>query len=254
MAINSSHLTAYLVYWSEFLATDPNVLVQFPALVRFSEKQLIWQGIHSASWVQLLSYLNEKVSSRFRKPRILPKGPVTLTTCHFFPQIWHKLRRQEAVARLVQFARELRPRSFFLIQHICHLICNCITSDPPATLHTHLQMLKLRKLHIFYASAWRHYGALTGESAYYRSRGVLFTLLCTYNVTLRRQWDSPDSQNMQRSLSDARSSTSVGTGTGTAVFSREGELWLVHRAPGPWSPVLLRKQDMILSYICLLLI
>jgi hypothetical protein len=30
---------------------------------RFSEKQSVWNGVHSASWVQLRSYLIEKVAA-----------------------------------------------------------------------------------------------------------------------------------------------------------------------------------------------
>jgi hypothetical protein len=31
-----------------------------PGATRFSEKQWVWNGVHSASWVQLRSYLKEK--------------------------------------------------------------------------------------------------------------------------------------------------------------------------------------------------
>jgi hypothetical protein len=30
---------------------------------RFCDKQLVWNGVHSASWVQLSSYLEEKVAA-----------------------------------------------------------------------------------------------------------------------------------------------------------------------------------------------
>jgi hypothetical protein len=30
---------------------------------RFSEKQLVWKGVHSASWAQLKSYLEKKVAA-----------------------------------------------------------------------------------------------------------------------------------------------------------------------------------------------
>jgi hypothetical protein len=46
--------------WSEFLATDPEVLGSIPVASRFFEKQWIWNGVHSASWEQLRSYLKEK--------------------------------------------------------------------------------------------------------------------------------------------------------------------------------------------------
>jgi hypothetical protein len=34
-----------------------------PGATRFSEKQWVWNGVHSVSWVQLRSYLKEKVAS-----------------------------------------------------------------------------------------------------------------------------------------------------------------------------------------------
>jgi hypothetical protein len=34
-----------------------------PGATRFSEKQWVWNGVHSASWVQLRSYLVEKVAA-----------------------------------------------------------------------------------------------------------------------------------------------------------------------------------------------
>jgi hypothetical protein len=34
---------------SEFLATDPEVLGSVPGASRFSEKQRVWYGVHSAS-------------------------------------------------------------------------------------------------------------------------------------------------------------------------------------------------------------
>ena len=41
--------TASGVYWSEFLATDTEVLVSIPGATRFSEWQWVWNGVHSAS-------------------------------------------------------------------------------------------------------------------------------------------------------------------------------------------------------------
>jgi hypothetical protein len=37
--------------------------VSIPGANRFSEKQWVWNGVHSASWAQLRSYLKEKVAS-----------------------------------------------------------------------------------------------------------------------------------------------------------------------------------------------
>ena len=52
--------TASVVYWSEFLATDTEVSGSIPGTTRFSEWYSVWNGVHSASWGQLRSYLNKK--------------------------------------------------------------------------------------------------------------------------------------------------------------------------------------------------
>jgi hypothetical protein len=41
--------TASVVQLSEFLATDPEVPGSFPGATRLSEKQWVWNGVHSAS-------------------------------------------------------------------------------------------------------------------------------------------------------------------------------------------------------------
>jgi hypothetical protein len=41
--------TASVVWWPEFLATDPEVLGSIPGASRFSDKQWVWNGVHSAS-------------------------------------------------------------------------------------------------------------------------------------------------------------------------------------------------------------
>jgi hypothetical protein len=48
-------LTAFVVWWSEFLATDLEVVGSIPGASRFSEKQRVWNGVYSASWGQLRS-------------------------------------------------------------------------------------------------------------------------------------------------------------------------------------------------------
>jgi hypothetical protein len=52
--------TASVVQWSEFRATDPEVSGSIPGASAFSEKQRVWNGVHSASRGQLRSYLKEK--------------------------------------------------------------------------------------------------------------------------------------------------------------------------------------------------
>jgi hypothetical protein len=44
-----SFSTASVIWWSEFLATDPEVPGSFLGAIRFSEKYLAWNGVHSAS-------------------------------------------------------------------------------------------------------------------------------------------------------------------------------------------------------------
>jgi hypothetical protein len=52
-----------MVWWSEFPATDPEVQVRFPALPDFLRSSGSGMGVHSASWVQLRSYLEEKIAA-----------------------------------------------------------------------------------------------------------------------------------------------------------------------------------------------
>jgi hypothetical protein len=54
--------TASVVSWSEFLVRDPEVPGSIPGTIGFSEKQWVWNGVQSASWVQLRSYFEEKVA------------------------------------------------------------------------------------------------------------------------------------------------------------------------------------------------
>jgi hypothetical protein len=42
-------MTASVILWSEFLATDPEVPGSILGATRFSEKQWVWNKIHSAS-------------------------------------------------------------------------------------------------------------------------------------------------------------------------------------------------------------
>jgi hypothetical protein len=44
----SGQETASAVYWLEFLAANPEVPGSIPNAIRFSEKQWVWNGVHSA--------------------------------------------------------------------------------------------------------------------------------------------------------------------------------------------------------------
>jgi hypothetical protein len=52
-------LTASVVWWSEFLAANPEVLDSIPGATRFYEKQWVWNGVHSA-----LLRVNEELLER----------------------------------------------------------------------------------------------------------------------------------------------------------------------------------------------
>jgi hypothetical protein len=45
-----------------------------PGAIRFYEKKWLWNGVHSASWVQLRSYLEEKVAAPVYKTEITAVG------------------------------------------------------------------------------------------------------------------------------------------------------------------------------------
>jgi hypothetical protein len=49
------------------MATDPEVLGSIPGASRFYEKQWVWNGVHSDSWGQLRSYLEEIVAAPVKK-------------------------------------------------------------------------------------------------------------------------------------------------------------------------------------------
>jgi hypothetical protein len=52
-------LTASVVWWSEFLAADPEVSGRITGATRFSVQQLVWNGVHSA-----LMRINEQLLER----------------------------------------------------------------------------------------------------------------------------------------------------------------------------------------------
>jgi hypothetical protein len=85
--------------WSEFLATDPEVLGSIPRASRFSEKQWVWNGVHPASWGQLRSYL-EIVVAPVKKTETNDRGDSLCWPRNtLYPQKLALLRQQVAVAR-----------------------------------------------------------------------------------------------------------------------------------------------------------
>jgi hypothetical protein len=83
------------------LATDPEVPGSIPGISRFSEKQWVWYGAHSASWGQLRSYLEEKVAASVKKTETNDRGggPLRWPRNALYPQKLALLRQQAAVAR-----------------------------------------------------------------------------------------------------------------------------------------------------------
>jgi hypothetical protein len=57
-----SVLTASVVKWVEFLATDPEVPASVPCATRFSEKQWVWNGVLSPLEDNCGAVLKEKVA------------------------------------------------------------------------------------------------------------------------------------------------------------------------------------------------
>jgi hypothetical protein len=88
------------VLWSEFLATDPEVSGSIPGAVRFSEKQWVWNGVHSALWGQLRSYLEEIVAAPVKNTETNDRGdPLGWPRNTLYQQKLALLRQQAAVAR-----------------------------------------------------------------------------------------------------------------------------------------------------------
>jgi hypothetical protein len=82
---------------------------------RFSEKQWVWNEVHSASWVQLRSYLKEKVLLRSRNLRIRPWGSSRWHCDTLYPQTL-ALNLPTIGGRPVgKFTRGLGPRSLFVL-------------------------------------------------------------------------------------------------------------------------------------------
>jgi hypothetical protein len=93
-------MTASVVEWPEFLATDPEILGSIPGASRFSEKQRVWNGVHSASWGQLRSYLEKKVAAPVYKIEINDCGnPMHWPRNTLYPEKLALFRQQAAAAR-----------------------------------------------------------------------------------------------------------------------------------------------------------
>jgi hypothetical protein len=75
--------TASVVYWSKFLAANPEVPGSIPGDTRFSEYQWVWNGVHSAL-VSITEELFERnVAAPVNKAEINDRrGYATLITRH----------------------------------------------------------------------------------------------------------------------------------------------------------------------------
>jgi hypothetical protein len=82
------------------MATYPEVLGSIPGAYRYSEKQWVWNGVHSASWGQLRSYLEEIVAAPDKKTETNDRGdPLRWPRNTLYPQKLALLRQQEGVVR-----------------------------------------------------------------------------------------------------------------------------------------------------------
>jgi hypothetical protein len=85
-------------FWLQILKS----WVRFPAASRFSEKQRVWNGVNSASWGQLRSYLEEIVAAPVKKTEINDRGdPLRWPRNTLYPRKLALLHQQAAVARSV---------------------------------------------------------------------------------------------------------------------------------------------------------
>jgi hypothetical protein len=70
-----------------------------PGATRFSEKQWVWNRVHSASWVQLSSYLEEKLAAPVKKSENMVVGIRRDDHVISTHRSWRWFRRQATVAR-----------------------------------------------------------------------------------------------------------------------------------------------------------
>jgi hypothetical protein len=128
MLFISLHWTLNLTL-SVYLATDPEVLGSIPGASRFSEKQWVWNGVPSASWGQLRSYLEEILVAPVKKTDTNDRGdPLCWPRNTLYPQKLALLLQQAAVARSAQFADQSRGGFFLYIFSLLTilLVAQCI--------------------------------------------------------------------------------------------------------------------------------
>jgi hypothetical protein len=80
--LNVRRWTASVVYWSEFLATDPEVRARFQALPDFLRSSESGTGSTQPREYNWGATWKKKHRLWSRNPRIQLQGSVTLTTCH----------------------------------------------------------------------------------------------------------------------------------------------------------------------------
>jgi hypothetical protein len=67
--------------WSSSQSSWSRGQGSIPGATRFSKKWWAWNGVHSASWVQLRSYLEEKVAAQVYKTLIMAVGDLLRWLC-----------------------------------------------------------------------------------------------------------------------------------------------------------------------------
>jgi hypothetical protein len=93
-------VTKFHTTGQSFWVQGPEILGSIPGASRFSEKQQFWNGVHSTSWGQLRSYLEERVAAPVKKTEINDRGnPLRWLRNTLYLRKLAQLRQQAAVAR-----------------------------------------------------------------------------------------------------------------------------------------------------------
>jgi hypothetical protein len=79
----NGRLCGLVVIVPGYRSRDPGSI---PGDTRFCEKYWVWNGVHSASWVQLSSYLEEKVATSVKKIEITAVDPPRWLRDTLYPQ------------------------------------------------------------------------------------------------------------------------------------------------------------------------